>query len=188
MVKLSMFSSNIAVENKSNPQKADSPRIIIIGLGNPILGDDGVGWQVAETVKTKLGEYEGISDQIEVKCFALGGLSLMEQMVGYDQAIIIDAMQNDQSRAGQVYNFSLDELPDHSTGHMTAAHDTSLQTALKLGREMGADLPHYVHIVGIEAKQLYEFSEELSPAVATAIPAAVQSVMNRLTEWGSSIY
>ncbi len=53
----------------------------------------------------------------------------MERLVGYERAIIIDAMQTHNGQPGQIYNLSLTDLPDLSTGHTTAAHDTSLQTA-----------------------------------------------------------
>lgn len=147
-----------------------TPQTLIVGLGNPILGDDGIGWRVAEAVRA-------LETGVEVDCLALGGLSLMERLVGYERVIIIDSIQTRDGRAGQVYRFTLDDLPDLSAGHTTAAHDTSLQTALKMGRAMGAKLPDEVLIVGIEAERIYDFSEELTPEVAAAIPEATQMVI-----------
>ena len=63
---------------------------------------------------------------------------------------------------------------------MTAAHDTSLQTALQLGRTMGASLPDDIRIVGIEAERVYDFSEELSPEIAAAVPQALRLVLRQL--------
>ena len=57
-----------------------SEKILVIGLGNPILGDDGVGWVVAREVEIRLGASEY---NIEVDCLALGGLSLMERLIGF---------------------------------------------------------------------------------------------------------
>ena len=62
-------------------------------------------------------------------------------------------------------------------------HDTSLQTALGLGRAMGAVLPDDIHVVGVEAERVYDFSEQLTPAVASAIPAAVTAVFEKLACW-----
>lgn len=155
-------------------------KTLVIGLGNPILGDDGIGWRVAAAVQRELSLTNGRYQNVEVDCFALGGLSLMERLIGYELAIIIDAFQTSDGRPGQVYNMSLRDLPDLSTGHTTAAHDTSLQNALRLGREMGAELPNEVDVVGVEAEQVYEFSEELTPAVAAAIPEAVRTVTRLL--------
>lgn len=143
---------------------------LIIGLGNPILGDDGVGWRVAESVKAT-------NPAAEVDFFSLGGLSLMERMIGYQKVIIIDAIQTQDGQSGQVYTLPLESLPDLSTGHSTAAHDTSLQTALNLGRMMGAELPEQVIIVAIEADRVYDFSEELTGSVEKAIPVATRTVL-----------
>ena len=156
------------------PSKPSRPvKTLVVGLGNPILGDDGIGWRVAEKIQAS-------APQLEVDFLALGGLSLMERLIGYDRVIIIDAIQTSDGQIGAVFCFSLDDLPDLSAGHTTAIHDTSLKTAMTLGRSMGAELPEEVIVVGVEAKHVYDFSEELSPAVAAAIPKATQTVLEIL--------
>lgn len=150
-------------------------KTLVVGLGNPILGDDGVGWRVAEAVQTAV-------PQTNVEFLALGGLSLMERLIGYDRVIIVDTIQTENGRIGDVTTFPLQALPDLSAGHTTAVHDTSLQTALTLGRQMGAQLPDEVMIVGVEAKRVYDFSDELTPEVATAVPQAVTAVMKLLQQ------
>jgi hydrogenase maturation protease len=164
------------------PNDATSP-ILVIGLGNPILGDDGVGWLVAEQVRLALENGTNKHQPIEIDSLALGGLSLMERMIGYDRVIIIDALTTRKQPNGTIYRVSLEELPDLSAGHTTAAHDTSLQTALNVGRSMGAQLPEQIIIVGVEAEKVYDFTEELSSEVKSAIPKAVQIVMDLLSEW-----
>ena len=146
---------------------------LVVGLGNPILGDDGIGWRVAEALK-------GSHPAVEIDCLALGGLSLMERLVGYDRVIIVDSIQTHGGVIGQVYTFPLDDLPDLSAGHTTAVHDTSLPTALKLGRAMGVILPEDVMIVAIEADRVFDFTEHLTPAVEAAIPVATKAVMKLL--------
>lgn len=153
-------------------------KTLIIGLGNPILGDDGVGWKVAEKISDQLSV---ISDQsVEVDFASLGGLSLMERMVGYDRVILVDAMETGQCPEGSVRVFPLEDLPNPSAGHSASAHDTSLLTALETGRRMGLDVPDSVMVVAIEARNVYDFSEELSPAVAAAAPVAAQAVLAEL--------
>lgn len=164
------------------PARDTQPSIIVVGLGNPILGDDGVGWRVAEQVQAMLQQAGDGAQRIEVICFALGGLSLMERLIGFEHAIIIDAMQTNTRPPGGLHNLTLAELPELAAGHLTAAHDTSLMTAMHLGRKMGAPLPEAVTIIGIEAAKVYDFSEELSPEVAAAVPQAVQLVLRTLAE------
>lgn len=78
--------------------------------------------------------------------------------------------------------FPLEALTNPSASHSSAAHDTSLLTALEVGRKMKMQVPDAVTVVAIEAKNVYDFSEELSPAVAEAVPLAVQSVIQLLKE------
>ena len=103
----------------------------------------------------------------------------MEHLIGYERAILIDAITAEQE-TGSVIVSKLNELPDHSAFHIVSAHDTSLQNALKLGRAMGADLPNDVTVVGISTNYIYDFGEELSPPIAEAVPKAADVVMDLL--------
>jgi hydrogenase maturation protease len=160
------------------------PKTLIVGLGNPILGDDGVGWCIAECVEQRLQEEPIEASDLEVDCLALGGLSLMERLVGYQRAIIIDAITTHQSTPGTVSCFPLEALPNLAAGHTTAAHDTSLKTAMDVGRSMGAQLPKTITIVTVETERGYNFSEELSAAVAAAVTPAVQIVIDIIRQGG----
>jgi hydrogenase maturation protease len=169
-------------------------KTLVIGLGNPILGDDGVGWKVAEAIKERLDiettfrlpvrpsntKAVHYLSPIEVECLSLGGLSLMEHLLGYERAIIVDSMETGQNPAGSVQIFPLASLADPMSGHSASAHDTSLMTALKTAEAIGADIPRQVDVVAIEAQNVYDFSEELSPPVAAAVPEAVQAVLDLL--------
>ncbi len=154
---------------------------MIIGLGNPILGDDGVGWRVSQAVAAVLGEGK---PAVEVDWLSVGGLSLMERLIGYERAIIVDSIQTEEGTAGEVSVFPLEALPDPAAGHTTAIHDASLQTALALGQQMGARLPERIMVVAVEAERVFDFSERLSPAVAAAVPRATEAVLALLAEKG----
>jgi hydrogenase maturation protease len=169
-------------------------KTIVVGLGNPILGDDGVGWKVAETVKERLNteSYHRLPVRplgsklvhylppVEVDCLSLGGLSLMERLLGYDQVVLVDSMETGQSPVGSVRTFPLASLSDPMAGHSGSAHDTSLITALKTAESIGAKIPKRVDVVTVEAQNVYDFSEELSPPVAAAVAEAVQAVFDLL--------
>jgi hydrogenase maturation protease len=158
---------------------------LVIGLGNPILGDDGVGWIVADKVQAALSNPKSTihnPQSIEVDCASLGGLSLMERLTGSERVILVDAIFTGMQPVGTVSLFLLDELPDLSAGHSASAHDTSLRNALHVGRDMQVPLPddENVNIITIEAEGVYDFSQELSPAVAAAVPVALQKVLDLL--------
>lgn len=158
-------------------------RVLVLGLGNPILGDDGVGWRIEAEVQERLRDQPAAAD---VDSVALGGLSLMERMLGYDRVILIDAMQTGMKPEGTVTVLTLSGLSDPGSGHTGSAHDTSLKTALQTAEFMGEAVPSRVEIVAIEAKRLLDFSEELSPAIAAAVPIATQKVLELLSEAASS--
>ena len=161
-------------------------KTIVIGLGNPILGDDGVGWKVAEEVKQQLTSslpalLRGEGYVVDVTCLSLGGLGLMEHMIGYHRAILVDSFKVDDD-PGSILILKLNDLPNYSAYHTASAHDTSLQNAIELGRSMGADLPEDVEVVGISTKRVYDFSEELSQPVADAVPFAARIVIDLLRQ------
>jgi len=151
-------------------------KTLVVGLGNPNLGDDGVGWRVAEEVKNQLP-----GQDVEVDCLSLGGISLMEHLIGYDRAILIDAFALEEP-IGSVLVLKLSDLPNYSAFRTTSEHDTSLQNAIELGRSLGAHLPDDVLVVGIAAKHVYDFSENLSPPIADAVPQAAHIVLNLLKQ------
>ena len=151
-------------------------KTLVIGLGNPILGDDGVGWRVAEEVERQLS-----GQVVDVDRLSLGGISLMEHLIGYDRAILIDAFALDEP-IGSILVLKLSDLPKYSAFHTTSTHDTSLQNAIELGKSMGAHLPDDVTVVGIATKHVYDFSETLSPPVAEAVPQAAHIVLNLLKQ------
>jgi len=153
-------------------------KTLVIGLGNPILGDDGVGWRVAEQVAQKTAG----RPEVEVDCASLGGLSLMERLTGSERVILVDAIFTGTKPVGTVSQFTLSNLPDLSAGHSASAHDTSLRNALNVGRSIDILLPRdeNVIIIAIEAENVYDFSQELSPAVAGAVPQAVKTVLDLL--------
>lgn len=169
-------------------------KTLVVGLGNPILGDDGVGWRVAEAVSAQSGiplgdaPLPGLSpptpDPVTIERYSLAGLSLMERLTGFDRVIIIDSLNTGQRAQGEVVTFTLADMDDLTHGHSASAHDVSLKNALKMGRSMGEALPddNQVHIVAIEAEHIYDFKEELTSQIAAAVPIATRKVLDLLLE------
>lgn len=157
-------------------------KTLVLGLGNPILTDDGVGVKVAEAVRAALPP----ASPIDVSEASVGGLRLMERIIGYDRVILIDALQNGHYTSpatgpGTIRRLTLDQLRTISpTQHSASAHDTSLVTALDMGRRMELPLPDEVIIYAIEVENIIDFSEEPTPAVAQSIPKVTAAVLAEL--------
>lgn len=143
---------------------------LVVGLGNPILGDDGVGWRVAETFAAG-----AIEPDIEVLCLSVGGLSLMEHLAGYQRALIVDAVVTG-APPGTLHRFTAAELADRSSHHTASVHDLGLSVALEMGRNLGLQLPDEIQVLGIEAAPEFEFSEQLGAEVEQAVAAALEWV------------
>ena len=158
------------------------PRIIVIGLGNPLLGDDSVGWRVVDEVEALLraDRASGGIPAVEIQRLGVGGLRLMECLTGYEAAILVDAAEFRDRPIGEVRSCCFDELEDYGAGHLDSAHDASLRSALDLGRSLGAAVPDRIETVTIQVRSTDVFSEELSPEVRDAVPAAVAAVMRLL--------
>jgi hydrogenase maturation protease len=86
------------------------PKTLVIGLGNPIFGDDGLGWIVAQQIEETID-----SPGVEIIWLACGGLQLMERMIGYQRAILIDTLHHTRSEPGKIFLFELDSLPPSGT-------------------------------------------------------------------------
>lgn len=157
-------------------------KIIVVGLGNPILTDDGVGVKVAYEVERALGP--NLPENLTITEASVGGIRLMELLVGYEHVILIDALLTKPGgNPGEIYQMSLDDLRDISpTQHSTSAHDTSLVTALEVGRQMGMDLPMSFSIYAITVENILDFNEQPTPAVAATIPEVTRMVLAEIEE------
>ena len=155
-------------------------KTLIIGLGNPLISDDSVGLRVVAGLRPLLAERLGVDVQEDY----WGGLRLMERMIDYDRAIIIDAIATG-AEPGTIHQLATSAMP---TQKSASAHDVNLPTALAFGRRAGVHLPADVNVrlVGIEAADLLTFSEECTPLVAAAIPRAVQTVLQILGSFPES--
>lgn len=151
-------------------------KTLVIGLGNPILTDDGAGIYAARMVERALPP----DADVEVVELAVGGLGLMEAMIGYDRVIVIDAIWSPDGATGEVLSFDAGCLPE--TMNSASAHDADLPTALRVGRALGADLPpdSAIQIVGVGAREVLTFGETPTPPVAAALPELARRVMDLL--------
>jgi hydrogenase maturation protease len=147
-------------------------RTIVVGVGNTILGDDGVGIHVVNNLKKKV-KLPNV-DFVEAPT---GGLNLLDLIIGYDKAIIVDAITS----KGPTDVIKLD-LDDIKTAHSCNPHDVSFSEAIKLAEKLGENkIPKYIKIIGIKIGKIpCEFSECLSEDISDIIPKAMDIVLNEI--------
>jgi hydrogenase maturation protease len=154
-------------------------RTLIIGLGNPILGDDGVGWRVAEAVERRLAAEvcpDGQPPLVEIDRMSVGGLALMERIVGYERVVLIDAAL-DGRPPGTICVGTLADVDGRLSGHLDSAHDSTLCAALDVAAQLGAQLPTTLRVVTISARRVLEFDEQMTRPVAAAVERAADEVV-----------
>jgi hydrogenase maturation protease len=150
-----------------------SQKTLIVGLGNPILSDDGIGCHIARRLQDIIKEPE-----ISVMEASVSGLDFLDILTGYHKAIIIDAIQTGGGLPGSIYRLEPEAFVN--TRHASTPHDVNFATALELGKRLGLCLPQKIAIYAIEVKDASSFGEECTPEVKTAIPACVAMILEEL--------
>ena len=149
-------------------------KTLVLGIGNPILGDDGVGFHVIQGLLQHVGN--GTAN-IDIREASIGGLSVLDVIVGYDKVVLVDAIKTDCGKAGQVYKLRPEDFT--STVHLTtSAHDTNLATAIKIGNEFAREqMPKEIVIFAIEVEEVTKFTEDMTEKVRKAVPEVVNLVL-----------
>jgi len=147
-------------------------RTLILGIGNPILRDDGVGVHVARRLQRELNNYKDIREEFTA------GLDILELAKNYDKVVIIDAIKTRNGRVGSIYKLSLEDIP---TIHGVSPHDVSLAQAFEVGRKIMGRIPEVV-IYAIEVEDVTTFDEECTDEVKRAIPRVVELIKKELDE------
>ncbi len=161
------------------PPSLHDPDTIVVGLGNPILGDDGVGWRVIDELEARAGSTDARTTWaagVTLDRVCVGGVALMERLTGFRRAIIVDAILEPAERPGAVWRRPLAEVVTQTASHLDSSHDATLPAAMAAGRVMGASLPDEIDVVGITITRADVFGEELSGAVAEAVAPAARLV------------
>jgi len=150
------------------------PETVIIGLGNPVLADDGAGLKVAGILKERLAG----NSTVDVVILHSGGLRLLDALAGYKRAIVIDAIVTGSNKPGSVLRLTPGDILQ--TNNSFSMHDINLPAVLELGSMLGVRLPSDIIILGIEAGDVQTFSENLSPEVESVIPEVIAAVEKEL--------
>ena len=155
--------------NRTKIQKKRNQKTLILGLGNTVLCDDGIGIYVSREIKKQI-----CANNINVEEASIGGLELLDRIQRYDKLILIDAIVTGQNPVGTVFKLKPEDLP---SGSAMTRHHVGLPEALALGEKMGMHLPREIVIYGIEPADTRTFQESCTSQMTACIPDITKEIM-----------
>jgi hydrogenase maturation protease len=154
--------------------KIKKQKPVILGLGNPLFQDEGLGIHIVHHLMG--GELE---DQAELIDGGTDGLLLLGTVEAAQQLIIIDAINGDFP-AGTIKSLAGDEIPLFANGKLSP-HQLSFQEVLALARMRGK-LPDQIVLLGVQSESL-DWGTNLSPKVANSVPMVINLVYRQIEKW-----
>lgn len=139
--------------------------LVIVGLGNPILSDDGVGRRAAAALG---GRFPGA----RVETIPMIGMDLLDRIAGHEVLVIVDAAATGRAPIGSLSRL---QEPDKSL-HIASSHGPDLHQILSLGRSLGLHIPQTILIYGIEIGTEIPYGESLSSNLQARLESAVQDI------------
>jgi hydrogenase maturation protease len=155
-------------------------RVAIFGIGNVLLGDDGVGPAVARFIDSHFD----LDDDVIVEDLGTPSLSLPGYLTGHDAVIFVDAVASDQP-PGTILRFTRDEITAVEPGIRVSPHEPSINDALIL-LDFAGSAPRDVVLIGVVPETL-DGGVTLSPRVAAAVPRAADAVLSALSRLGERV-
>ena len=150
-------------------------KTLIIGLGNTIKGDDGVGIYVARELKSRLND-----NNIDIKETHYSGLKLMDLVYDYEKVVIIDALKDGSKGAGEVRLFKPQNNNFSETSHNL--HNMNFVKNYSLLKKTYPRIPENLKIIGIGIKGTDGFKEDLSPEIKRKLPEITRRVIKFIKE------
>lgn len=154
----------------------DTGRTLVVGLGNPLMADDGVGLAALERLRE---EYE-IPAGVELEDGGTWGMMLLPSIEEARELLLLDAVRT-ASPAGTLSLLGRDQLPLYFS-HKISPHQIDMREVLAVA-ELRGNLPSRLAVVGVEP-ELVEMRHSLSPSVEARVGDMVEAAVRQLAAWG----
>lgn len=138
-------------------------KIVVVGFGNEILSDDGIGVKIIKELQK-----EELFSSIDFDFGWLGGIEILDFIENYDTAVLIDAIRTKDGSPGDVYHFTPGDFLE--TLHLSNFHETSFNITLEMGRKLGLKIPENIHIIAVEIVEDLVFNKSFTPQVEKKYP------------------
>jgi hydrogenase maturation protease len=151
-----------------------SMKLLVLGLGNELFGDDALGIMAARILRDRL---VGCAEVIES---AESGLGLLDLMVGYDHAVIVDAVCTGRHPVGEVLQWRMEDL-----GPVAAPtpHYAGLPELTAIANGLKVDFPQDIVIYAMEIADAYTIREGLTHGILHQLPYLIERVEAQIIKW-----
>ena len=149
-----------------------SQKIVILGIGNILLSDEGIGVHVANELFKRV-----LPENVSVVEGGTDGFRLLNVITEADRLIVIDAVRGGDE-PGAIYRFDIDDVKRCPSGFKTSVHQIGILEVIDLSGLIGKT-PHTT-IIGVEPKSL-EMSMELSPEIRDKMPRIIEIVLEEVS-------
>jgi len=160
---------SVGIQEENKPPSAE--KIVVLGLGNLLLSDEGVGVQVVNKIRDM-----GLPPEVKIIDGGTEGFSLLPILMEAERLIIVDAVKGGGS-PGSLYRFDLKDCPPFPDPYKTSAHQISFPEVISLARLIGP-IPKAT-VIGVEPKSL-EIGMELSSEIQAKIPRIIELVLEEV--------
>ena len=155
-------------------------KILVLGIGNELLCDDGIGLKVVNCANEKLGK---AFESVDFKNNYSAGFDLLYDMINFTHAIIVDAVCTGKAAPGFCHKFSIRDIKSMMQCRLADSHGLNLDTILAMGEKMGYSMPGNIVILGIETEDILSFSTEPTYAVKNSVPRVLETIRGILLQW-----
>jgi hydrogenase maturation protease len=149
-------------------------KTIILGMGNTLLSDDGIGIITKRYLEKRLGN----RDNIDFCETSWGGFRIIDLLKGYDYAVIVDSIKTNSKPLGYIHHLQPPDLLP--TLRLTSYHDINFITALNLAEELGTKIPSEIDIFAIEIDNNNNISESINPILWRSISSCSYMITEQL--------
>ena len=146
---------------------------LVLCLGNELRRDDAVALRIADALRA------APPPGAAVRTTAVAGLYLVDELEGFDRAVVVDAVRTGAHPPGTVLSFDLEDL---RAPEGPSPHSIGLPSALARARRAGLPVPARIRVVAVEVLELDVVGLGLTPPVAAAVAPAVEAVRRAVAD------
>ncbi len=151
-------------------------KTLVLGLGNDLIADDGVGIEAARRLRDQLAD----APDVDVHECSMSGIALLEELIDYDRVVLIDAVKTGAKPIGEITELRLEDL---GVVLAPSPHYAGLPELLAIANEMQLDFPSEFIIYSIEVDDPFTIGGGMTQHVIGALPKLVGAVKAKVDEW-----